>query len=339
MSCTPSYLIYIENNQYKAKNGLTGNVDYSGSDASSVINSAINALTNGGKVFIKAGKYTISTSINIATSFIDLEGEGKSTKLVPTDNIHVIKIIAPLTRVRISNLYIEDTDFKQTSTAGIYLDQYNGQVNECVLENISMYYTWGGIYTRDLASNINYSIMACSLRKIRINQYRGIGLNLYSVFDTLLDDILVTQYSASSNHAFYFRNMLDGGDFFMNLKALGKQDTMGEGIHIEDLSHCWFTHCYADKFKEGIVLLGTVDRVNFTQCGVRACSDQGWYVSHSNGWVNILNIEARDCTYYGLRNFGKGGNVNIIGGDVRDNGGSINPASGDYILRVKGYDI
>ena len=59
-----SYIIYKDGTTYYAQNGQTGVNDYSGTDASTVIQSAINALgTNGGKIFIKAGTYTLSTSI------------------------------------------------------------------------------------------------------------------------------------------------------------------------------------------------------------------------------------------------------------------------------------
>ena len=58
-------------------------VDF-GTDAATVINSAINALTAGGKIFVMAGSYTISSVILIqGKNGIILEGEGwRSTKLV-----------------------------------------------------------------------------------------------------------------------------------------------------------------------------------------------------------------------------------------------------------------
>ena len=79
-----SYVIYIDGSTYYAQNGQTGINDYSGSDAKTVIESAITALTNGGKVFIKGGTYTITSPINVLKSNITVEGEGERTQLDAT---------------------------------------------------------------------------------------------------------------------------------------------------------------------------------------------------------------------------------------------------------------
>ena len=90
-----SYLIYVDSASGKvnAVNCLSGSVDFSDVDAATVINNALSKLTNGGKVFIKAGTYTINTTINIPYDGITIEGEGTSTVLV--DNIasgHLINV-------------------------------------------------------------------------------------------------------------------------------------------------------------------------------------------------------------------------------------------------------
>ena len=78
-----SYEISVENGVVKAKNGSTGQIEFSGSDAATVIQSAINALTSGGKIFIKRGYYYLSSSLTIPSGAhpIILEGEGYSTQL------------------------------------------------------------------------------------------------------------------------------------------------------------------------------------------------------------------------------------------------------------------
>jgi len=63
---TASYIIFIEDGVVKAKNGHNGEIDFSGSDAATVIQSAINALTRGGKIFIKAGAYYCYSEIDLA---------------------------------------------------------------------------------------------------------------------------------------------------------------------------------------------------------------------------------------------------------------------------------
>jgi len=55
-------------------------VEFSGTDATAVIQSAINALTKGGKIFIKAGIYDI-TLLSFETDHVIIEGEGWNTVL------------------------------------------------------------------------------------------------------------------------------------------------------------------------------------------------------------------------------------------------------------------
>jgi hypothetical protein len=74
-----SYVIFTDDDGYiKAKNGKTGRIDFSGTDASTVIQSAINAISSG-KILIKRGKYIIKSPITIDKSGIVIEGETKET--------------------------------------------------------------------------------------------------------------------------------------------------------------------------------------------------------------------------------------------------------------------
>ncbi len=77
-----SYILYPYNGAFYAQNGNTGQVDYSGPDAATVIQSAADTLVNGGLVFLRRGVYLLSKAIVISKSNISLVGEGNSTKLV-----------------------------------------------------------------------------------------------------------------------------------------------------------------------------------------------------------------------------------------------------------------
>lgn len=91
---TASYVIYTDGTYIYARNGLTGAIDFKGTDAATVIRLAINALpAQGGKVLIKAGTYIFTNSslvFNTTGNFyeaievkdnITLEGEGNATVL------------------------------------------------------------------------------------------------------------------------------------------------------------------------------------------------------------------------------------------------------------------
>jgi hypothetical protein len=92
---TASYVIWTDGTYVYAKNGKTGAIDFKGTDASTVIQSAVNALTSGGKIFIKAGTYVLKprpatwgyACIDLSNKVnVELEGEGKSTVLKLIDN-------------------------------------------------------------------------------------------------------------------------------------------------------------------------------------------------------------------------------------------------------------
>ena len=74
-----SYIIRINGSTFEAVNAHTGKIDYSGTDASSVIQSAINA--GAGKVFLKRGRYNLSSELTINEGVV-LEGEVLGAPLV-----------------------------------------------------------------------------------------------------------------------------------------------------------------------------------------------------------------------------------------------------------------
>lgn len=75
---------------YYAKNGSSGAIDFSGIDASTVIQAAIDYVyagaRDGGRVYLQEGLYTISSTITIYGNLI-IEGAGQqSTKLILANN-------------------------------------------------------------------------------------------------------------------------------------------------------------------------------------------------------------------------------------------------------------
>jgi len=61
---TASYVIWTDGTTIYAKNGQTGAIDYSGTNAASVIQSAINALTDG-LIFFRNAQYNITSQLTI----------------------------------------------------------------------------------------------------------------------------------------------------------------------------------------------------------------------------------------------------------------------------------
>lgn len=139
-----SYLIWTDGLTIYARNSLTGVIDYSGSDAATVINKAITATYDkgGGLVFVKSGNYSISSSI-ILKSYVTLEGEGWGEQKAPTvlrlvDNVNDDVIKTPQQKnyhITLRNLQIEGNCAHQTSGNGIMIYSADHSVIEfCMIK-------------------------------------------------------------------------------------------------------------------------------------------------------------------------------------------------------------
>jgi len=134
----PSYVIFKRGDVILAKNGETGQIEFSGTDASSVIQSAIDALgTQGGKIFIKKGKYEISSSIKLASKII-LEGEGKTALLRLKAGVNApvltnLDYVNGNSDIAIRSNFVDGNKEEQTAqTSTIYLDN----VKNCLLSEL-----------------------------------------------------------------------------------------------------------------------------------------------------------------------------------------------------------
>jgi len=89
-----SYVIFKETinatDYYLALNAKIGNIDFGGqnnagkvdgTNASAVIQAVINTLTGGGKIFIKAGDYSLSETLLVKFNNLVIAGEGRRTHL------------------------------------------------------------------------------------------------------------------------------------------------------------------------------------------------------------------------------------------------------------------
>lgn len=122
-----SYVISTNGASFYAQNCNTGAIDYSGTTASTVIDSAIDGATTG-TIYIKAGTYPLTATINADQSGIQLVGEGLATVLEPDSGVDGITIGA--SDVQIRNLYISAS----LSGSGDAIQVNNG-FDKIVIEN------------------------------------------------------------------------------------------------------------------------------------------------------------------------------------------------------------
>jgi hypothetical protein len=142
-----SYIIFTDGTTIKARNGKTGAIDYSGTDASTVIQSAINALgSTGGKIFIKRGSYTLSAplSVSLGSNDVIIEGESATTTgfyrnfggtdfmLNVTGNVNGIGMFG-LHNILLNSLY------NSLNNPALNLES-SGSLHRWSIENVMVYY-------------------------------------------------------------------------------------------------------------------------------------------------------------------------------------------------------
>jgi len=75
LQVSPSYIIYKDGDTVKAKNGLTGEIEFYGVDAAEIIQDVIDLLPFQGKIVIRRGTYELSSSLTVKRGIL-IEGEG-----------------------------------------------------------------------------------------------------------------------------------------------------------------------------------------------------------------------------------------------------------------------
>jgi parallel beta-helix repeat protein len=185
---TASYIIRNNNGTIEAINGSTGKIDYSGTDASTVIQSAINALTSGGKIFIKQGTYYLNTGL-ICSKPIEVEMEKDGYFRANATPMTMLKLQSGATRSILKNvrLYsplsgvvgieVNTCDFVRIYNAYIYLTSggssrgiYAVDVNDLTVRDCYVLRaSYGiGIYKSALSTMYNNKILNNHVENITI---------------------------------------------------------------------------------------------------------------------------------------------------------------------------
>jgi len=134
---TASYIIFKKGNKTYAKNGTYGHIEYESTDAATTIQSAIDSLTSGGKILIKAGEYEITSTIKVGEA-IAIEGENRgyrnsqpATRLRLSDGANCVLLKAKGENagyslfITLKNIWFYGNSANQTSDVNL-VDLYDG---------------------------------------------------------------------------------------------------------------------------------------------------------------------------------------------------------------------
>lgn len=173
MSLPISYVIEKTGSIITARSGITGTKDYSGTNAETIIENAINALpSGGGRIFLKAGNYT-GGSLTGVTGLI-LEGEGRSTvyTLAPATNATTFDVGG--NNVMLRNLVIDGNKANQTNSGHVLniTGRNDIKLENCWLKNAK---NWDCI---NIDNSNNVQIAGCEVQNAD-----GFGTRVYNSYD------------------------------------------------------------------------------------------------------------------------------------------------------------
>lgn len=217
MAETASYVILREGSFYFAKNGTTGALDYSGTNASQVILNSINAITEG-VVFLKAATYVCDTAITIsgASKRVSLIGEGmEATILSFSGDIDGI-VLDTTYHVEIANLKILG-DNSQTNEGLEIVASQNILVQNVLLD-----------YWNDTGSAVKLQSVWDSTF-INVRHHRSwIGLKLQTAVNN--NGWYGCRFKDNTNHGIYIADNLSNGNIFVASDIAGNS----VGVEIEN---------------------------------------------------------------------------------------------------------
>jgi len=102
-----SYMIYTDGSRYYAKNGGTGVIEYSNTDATNVIQYVVDKVSNGGgRIFIKKGTYPVSNTVTISGNNIEIIGDYPTILGSPDFTFPILRIYNA-NNVRVKGLIID----------------------------------------------------------------------------------------------------------------------------------------------------------------------------------------------------------------------------------------
>jgi len=251
-SGAPSYTIWKESTNYFAKDA-SGEIDYSGTNASELTQNCIDQLTSGGLIFFKTGLYDFDTQVDVSYSIVFI-GEG---------------IIHTEIRVTTADIYLFNVTANYVSFKDIY---FNGNSK-----------TGYGITFRAGANFVK--VESCNFYNCKraIVVYGNYGTNilgriLYNTFWTCDYGITINSLSG-----YWTNDWVIIGNRFQNMAAqaiqIGVGNGMGTGVRI--------THNTIENSPTGIRLGNNSHYARVHYNRVENCTSYGIYIINAPNNVHI----------------------------------------------------
>jgi len=300
-----SYTFYIDGSDYKAKNDLTGSIDFSGTDGADVLQDTIDSLTTGGKIFLRHGVYTLDRDIELK-NHISLIGEGGDLSLV---NGTVLK------GYNITTAVLKTTSQITITICDLAVSVRSGSASACAIKVTPSDRSYiGGIAINSAPLDglfINGGGVAL-IENIRIDNVGRHGAVFYYVSDGVIRFIDTTAGSANSGRGI----MITGGGHlrvyscntylgYIGIEVSYAEDVDLIGVRANDNTQVGI--CVGDSTTKSIRFIG----------GSSYCNGESGYRIYNGKDVSLVSVKSYNNHANGIKVEG-GSNINIIDAGVYD---------------------
>jgi parallel beta-helix repeat protein len=337
-----SYVIYIDSSgNTNARNGTTGNVDYSGTSSVTVIQDAISALTSGGRLFFRNGTYTLTGSTPLTVSNADIRLEGESygaviTQANSTNLAHLIRVTAGFCTLR--SLHVDGNASNQTSGTSLVIFDVGG--SDASLSQVWM------LNAKGHALFINAGVQRVQVKGCYFNTAGNRGINIpnsASVYN--VDSSVIGCYFGAITGfgigAVFCQNLVIGDNVFVG-------GSTSEPINLDSCQQCTIIgNTIRDSPDSGIVVDndsgGDCTGISIVGNTVVGSQYDGIYVvtSDSAGVTNKVSVAGNVCRNNGKDTTGAHAGIHIYAskGSISDCTIVGNCCNDDQSTKTQNYGI
>jgi len=315
-----SYIIFKDGDLIKAKNGKTGQVEFSGSDAATVIQQVIDAVydAGGGRVFIKAGTYSINSTITLKSN-VSLVGENPNSTILLGTCEPIIEFGADEEKMELSGLKIR-SDVENPSYPAI-----------AIKAGSAVIWIWNCIIDATAIGRLGHGIQIRSASRVRIRDCwiwgaKGNGIRLVAdlgnVWEVWIENVDITDLASGSYGIFMdgVGNVLDAiwvtnvnilggspdygiyiyraGGGLIHLVGCAVEDAKVQSVWIRESPHVRLVNCWAGRGDSGdpqfnFLISDNSDDVTLTGCLAVKADEHGIRI-YTSKRVKVIGCYAID---------------------------------------------
>ena len=262
-----SFIGYIAGSTIKVKNSVTGKIDYSGTDATTVLNSCLTATKGTGQKLslLSNNTFSLTGTLNLS-SLQSIGGEsplGLARLYIPSGDFSAITVSETSgnqNRACIENLYLTHNSATYGNTTGLI--RLSTSTGHGVTSNLIQ-----GCYFYDFGQNrgnaVKYDVNDAPIYKTTMHNCEVYGLN---------DQIYITFQGINANNSFCSSNFWSNCNFWNpnNTAFMVNATSVNQGF----IGNSW-TNCF-------------VQSVANTQCGWDLSTNSTASQWTNNAWTNCL---------------------------------------------------